>query len=112
MTVLAGGQGGSGYVEGLADALGQRTLALRSRSLALVVTAASWVETAFAAAVGLGWLLMFFSVICSVARAELSSSISAFHSPPASVRSRATSARTWATSVLSWSRAPAVADRC
>src|SRR6202051_2203659 len=75
LAVLAGGQGGSGYAEGLADALGQRTLALRNRSLALVVTAASWVETASAAAVALGWLPMFFSVICSLTRAELSAAL-------------------------------------
>src|ERR1700733_2730929 len=112
MTVLAGGQGGSGYAEGLADALGQRALALRNRSLALVVTAASWVDTASAAAVALGWLPMFFSVICSLTRAELSASISVFHSPPASVLSRVTSARTRATSVLSLSSASPLADRC
>src|ERR1700733_13605217 len=105
MTVLAGGQGGSGYAEGLADALGQRTLALRSRSLALVVTAASWLETAAAAAVALGWLPMFFSVISSLTRAELSASISVFHSPPASVRSPVPSALPRARSVLSLSSA-------
>src|ERR1700722_5921541 len=112
MTVLAGGQGGSGYAEGLADALGQRALALRNRSLALVVTAASWVETASAAAVALGWLPMFFSVICSLTRAELSASIWVFHSPPESVLRRVTSARTRATSVLSLSSASPLADRC
>src|ERR1700685_2755901 len=112
MTVLAGGPGGIGYDEGLAHALWERTLALRSRSLALVVTAASWVETASAAAVTLGWLPMFFSVISSLTRAELSASISVFHSPPASVLSRVTSARTRATSVLSLSSASALADRC
>src|ERR1700685_4604534 len=112
MTVLAGGPGGIGYDEGLADALGQRTLALRSRSLAFVVTAASWVETAVAAAVALGWLPMFFSVISSLTRAELSSSISVFHSPPPSVRSRVTAARTRARSVLSLASASPLADRC
>ena len=111
MTVLAGGQG-FGLGRGAGRGAGQRTLALRSRSLALVVTAASWVETAVAAAVALGWLPMFFSVISSLTRAELSSSISVFHSPPATVRSRATSARTWVRSVLSLSSASPLADRC
>src|SRR5580693_4359504 len=55
---------------------------------------------------------MFFSVVSSLTRAELSSSISVFHWAPATVRRWATSARTRVRSVLSLSSASPLAVRC
>ena len=82
MTVLAGGQV-SDHAEGLDDALGQRTLAWRSRLLAAVVTLARSVDTAAAAAVALGWLPRLERVLLSVFSAVLRSLIWVFHSVPA-----------------------------
>src|ERR1039458_2105836 len=110
MTCWPGGQV-SDHADGLADALGQRTLAALSRALAELVTPARSVETARAAADGLAWLPRLERVLPSLVSAASRLSIWVFHSVPAVVCSVVRLVLTVAASVLSLASASGLALR-